>query len=251
MASVTLVTDFPVTNVTYGYSRVSNKPDECRLNSFPADPDHGGKFPIFVDTVQADAVVIRLDPSSVLNWLVANGSAPKLPSGSDPTLSARAYFFDLLSGVRIREPLPAANPEARLTFSLLHTLSHLSLRRAAWLCGLDTTSLSEYVLPRSLTFAIYCNHRFGATIGALVALFEQSLSDWLKLIVSSQKCVYDPLCLTHGGVCHSCTHLPENSCRFFNANLSRSNLFGGFDPILGRPLVGFLPFLAKAHESTN
>jgi hypothetical protein len=251
LASVTLVTDFPITNVTYGHSRVSNEPDKCRLNSFPADPDHGGKFPIFVDTVQADAILLRLNPQSVVDWLKANGCNPKLPKGLDPTLAAQSYFFELLSGVRLRETLPATNPEARLTFCLLHTLSHLSLRRAAWLCGLESTSLSEYVLPRTLTFAIYCNHRFGATIGALVALFEQSLSDWLRLIMISQKCVYDPVCSEHGGVCHSCTHLAETSCRFFNGNLSRSGVFGGRDVILGTSVIGYLPFVSTQHETNT
>jgi hypothetical protein len=250
IGSMELVTDFPVTNVTFGYSRVSNKPNECRINSFPADADHAGKFPIFVDTVQADALVIHLNPNKVLDWLKANGCEATPPNGSDRNLAAQAYFFKLLSNRNVREPLDASNPEARLTFSLMHTMSHLALRRAAWLCGLDATSLSEYVLPRTLRFAIYCNHRFGATIGALVALYEQSLSDWLKLLASSHKCVYDPLCLSQGGVCHSCLHLAENSCRFFNANLSRSHLFGGWDSVLKTTVIGFIPFLLTARETS-
>jgi hypothetical protein len=127
-----------------------------------------------------------------------------------------------------------------MVFGLLHTLSHLAVKRAALLCGLDGTSLSEYLLPRSLTFAVYCNHRFGATIGALSALFEQSMDEWLGAIRDTRRCVYDPVCIGVGGVCHACVHLPETSCKFFNGNLGRSFLFGGRDSVLGEIRQGFL-----------
>src|SRR6267142_5154220 len=86
----------------------------------------------------------------------------------------------LFDNTSLRERLDASRPEARMVFNLLHTFSHLCVRQAALLCGLDSTRLSEYLLPRALTFALYCNHRFGATIGALTALFEPSLADWLN-----------------------------------------------------------------------
>ncbi len=108
------------------------------------------------------------------------------------------------------------------------------------LCGLDPTSLSEYVLPRALMFAIYSNHRFGATIGALSSLFDQFLPEWLGQITNdSQHCIYDPICQSKGGNCHACTHLAETSCRFFNVNLGRSFLFGGIDQELGEIKYGY------------
>jgi hypothetical protein len=120
-------------------------------------------------------------------------------------------------------------------------MSHLFLKKAALLCGLDITSLSEYILPRALMFAIYSNHRFGATIGALSSLFEQSLPDWLgQIINNSRRCIYDPVCQSKGGNCHACTHLAETSCRFFNVNLGRPFLFGGFDQELGEINYGYL-----------
>jgi hypothetical protein len=156
-------------------------------------------------------------------------------------VSARAYFVNLLDGVSLRQTIQAS--EARLVFGLLHTLSHLALRRASLLCGLDQTSLSEYVLPRTLTCAIYCNHRFGATIGAISALFEQSLVEWLAETRSSRRCVYDPVCIDRGGSCHACSHLAETSCRFFNLNLGRPFLFGGPDSVLGEIRTGFFDFV--------
>lgn len=241
LGSVVLATDFPITTATFGYSRVDYQPDMCRLNPFPPDPDYGGKFPIFVDVVQADAVLLRLDHEAVLRWLSVNRCPVTLPNGDDATVSSRAYFVRLMDTVAPRQTIQTR--EARLVFGLLHTLSHVAVRRAALLCGLEGTSLSEYVLPRTLTCALYCNHRFGATIGALSALFEQSLAEWLAEIRSCRRCVYDPVCIDRGGSCHACTHLAETSCRFFNLNLGRPFLFGGSDPIAGDIDVGFLDSL--------
>ena len=50
-----------MTQVTYGYSRKESTPQDCRLNPFPSDQEHGGKFPIFVDSIKADAIVLSLD----------------------------------------------------------------------------------------------------------------------------------------------------------------------------------------------
>lgn len=239
LSRLVLVSDYPIITATYGFSRVEYLPNQCRLNPFPAHPDHGGKFPIFVDQVQADALLLSLNPDRVIAWLERNGCQPNIPVGSDQNLSRRAYFVQLLSSVPLRETLRADSREARMVFGLLHTLSHLSVRQAALLCGLDRTSLAEYVLPRALTFALYCNHRFGATIGALTALFEQSLGEWLASVRGTRRCVYDPVCRDRTGNCHACTHLAETSCRFFNLNLSRAFLFGGRDSELGEIRVGY------------
>lgn len=234
-----LVSDYPIITATYGFSRAEYLPNQCRLNPFPAHPDHGGKYPIFVDQVQADALLLSLNPGRVIAWLERNGCPPVIPVGSDQNLTRRAYFVQLLSNAPLRETLSADRRELRMVFGLLHTLSHLSVRQAALLCGLDRTSLSEYLLPRALTFALYCNHRFGATIGALTALFEQSLTEWLNAVRETRRCVYDPVCRDRTGNCHACTHLAETSCRFFNLNLSRAFLFGGRDSELGEIPVGY------------
>lgn len=239
LKKVTLIADFPILMATFGYSRADYQPNLCRLNPFPPDKDHGGKFPVFTDMIQADALFLRLNPARVLSWLELNGYHPDLPKGTDNALIQQAYFVKLFNDVSFRIVLHNDKPEARLVFGLMHTFSHLCIRQAALLCGLDRTSLSEYILPRALTFGLYCNHRFGATIGALTSLFEQSLEEWLKQVKDNRRCVYDPVCLGNGGNCHACTHLAETSCRFFNLNLSRTFLFGGRDPELGE-IKGYL-----------
>jgi hypothetical protein len=174
-----------------------------------------------------------------------------LPRGATEMQKAkRAYFVQLFSDLNdpniqsepatLTQTLTADHAEARMVFGLLHTMSHLFLKKAALLCGLDRTSLAEYVLPRALMFAIYSNHRFGATIGALSSLFEQSLPDWLgQIMTDTRRCVYDPVCRSQGGNCHICTHLSETSCRFFNLNLGRSFLFGGYDVEIGQIDYGY------------
>jgi hypothetical protein len=239
ISRIDLVSDYPIITATYGFSRAEYQPNQCQLNPFPPHPDYGGKFPIFVDRVQADALLLSLNPDRVIVWLERNGCPPMIPVGSDQNLARRAYFIQLLNDAPLRETLMADRREARMVFGLLHTLSHLSVRQAALLCGLDRTSLSEYLLPRALTFALYCNHRFGATIGALTALFEQSLAEWLYAIRETRRCVYDPVCRDRTSNCHACTHLAETSCRFFNLNLSRAFLFGGHDSELGNISVGY------------
>lgn len=248
IAELTSVNDFPMTNATFGYSRAEYQPDRCDLKLFPPDGDHEGKFPIFVSLVQADAIVIRLDAERVWHWLSRNDVAPTPQPTSN--LARRAYFIELFSQPDVQPAVTLRRDQlqVRMVFGLLHTLSHLCIRQAALLCGLEGTSLSEYILPGALTFALYCSHSSGATIGALTSLFEQSLLEWLGQVRDHRRCVYDPVCERKGGNCHACTHLAETSCRFFNLNLSRAFLFGGvddaggdlyaipvgyFDPILG------------------
>jgi len=247
LSGLNLVADFPMIVATYGYSReefASRRSSQdttfqSRLNSFPHQREYDGRLPIYVDEIQADALLLSLNPDRVHRWLERNSFPPTLPRGSEANLTRRAYFVQLFDDVQLRETLRADRPAARMVFGLLHTFSHLCVRQAALLCGLDRTSLSEYLLPRALTFAIYCNHRFGATIGALTALFEQSLIEWLDAVRDTRRCVYDPVCREREASCHACTHLAETSCRFFNLNLGRAFLFGGYNPELGQIQVGY------------
>lgn len=247
-----LLDDFPIVQGTYGYTRLDPNPDQegthiTQLNAFPPQPNTGGKIPIFIDSIRADALMLKLDPDRVHRWLARNGYVPSLPKGADIELTARAYFVQLFDGVSLKQTLP--DGQARMVFTLLHTLSHLAVRQAGLLCGLDRTSLSEYLLPRALTAFLYCNHRFGATIGALTSLFEQTLVEWLDAIRDTYRCVYDPVCRERDGACHACLHLAETSCGYFNLNLGRAFLFGGYDQITKRQLIGYFdPTLGEASE---
>lgn len=228
-SEIALVNDYTIINATFGFTREEYAPNQSWLNPFPPDKDYQGRLPIFVDKVQADAILISLDPDHVIRWLTANGFQPTLPPGSDTALARRAYFVRLFDEALLHHTLTVTEAERRMVFGLLHSLSHLCIRQAALLCGLERNSLSEYLIPNALSFSIYPNNQFGATIGALTALYEQTLQQWIGAVRGTKSCVYDPVCHDHGGNCHACTHLAETSCRFFNLNLSRSFLFGGPD----------------------
>jgi hypothetical protein len=238
LKNLSLIEDFPIVKATYGFSRVDYKPNACQLNAFPTKQEHGGKYPIFVDQVQADALLLRLDASRVVRWLRHNGLAVGLPGG-EQKYAEPAFFVGLFEDVPLRQTLGADRDVARMVFGLLHTFGHLCVKNAALLCGLERNSLAEYVLPRALTTAVYCHHRSGATIGALTALYEQSLTEWLDAVRDASSCVYDPVCYRREGSCHACTHLAETSCSYFNLNLGRAFLFGGNDPELGEIEYGF------------
>jgi len=242
IADIELVSDFPIITATYGFSRSEYGPNKAHLNPFPSTQASRGKYPIFTDKVQADAIRVKFDHRIVLEWMESCGYRANLPRGSDDNLVRIGHFVELGTDTNLLATIGSEQAELRLVFGLLHTLSHLAIRQAALLCGLERTSLSEYVLPCSLEFFLYSNHREGRTIGALTALFEQSLLAWLTEIIETRDCVYDPICRDHGSSCHACIHLAETSCRFFNLNLSRSFLFGGNDKVLGTIANGFLDF---------
>lgn len=241
IAEISVVTDFPVSTAVYGFTRLGAAPHECWLNPFPRDQRYG-RIPIYTDVVEADALIVRLNPLRMIEWLEHLGFSCHLAGTGSDEVKARAYFVELFNGTRLRETIGQELPEVRLVFGTLHTMCHLAIRHAALLCGLDVTSMSEYLLPRSLSFAIFCNHRFGATIGALLSLFEQTLESWLLGLRDADSCVYDPVCSSKGGVCHSCVHLSETSCRFFNLNLGRPFLFGGTDKEIGQVTAGYVRF---------
>jgi hypothetical protein len=238
VANLSLIEDFPMVTATYGFSRVDYKPNRCWLNPFPPKREHDGKYPIFVDQVQADAILFRLDASRVVRWLERNGQTVDLPNG-ERRYAEPAFFVELFDDAPLRQTLKEDRALTRMVFGLLHTVCHLFVKNAAVLCGMERNSLAEYVLPRALSAAVYCNHRSGATIGALTALYEQSLAEWLDAVRDARRCVYDPVCKWREGSCHACTHLAETSCSYFNLNLGRTFLFGGRDPQLGELPVGF------------
>jgi hypothetical protein len=103
---VNLISDFPITTATFGYSRSDYRPGRCYINPFPPDQDHNSKFPIFVDMVQADAIMMKLDPDRVMRWLERNGQSVRLPSGNgDASLLANAYFVQLFDNIELRETM--------------------------------------------------------------------------------------------------------------------------------------------------
>jgi hypothetical protein len=120
-------------------------------------------------------------------------------------------------------------PITRAIFGITHTLSHILIRSAASLAGIDRTGLGEYLFPRIGALVIYNSHTV-FNLGGLTTMFEENLEELLRNTRSNplaQECVYDPVCKEQwNSSCHACTHLGEMACSFFNRGMSREYLFG-------------------------
>ena len=119
---------------------------------------------------------------------------------------------------------------AERLFGLLHTISHQLLRALAVDSGYSETSLSEYLFPYELAFALHPNDRSESAIGALRAVLEQNLDAVVTRALDNDTCMYDPNCMeANDGADHGCLFLPETACRCWNRYLSRHYLYGSPD----------------------
>lgn len=131
---------------------------------------------------------------------------------------------------------------------LIHTFSHLFIRRMAMSCGYPTPSIRERLyLPTEEDNDLYGVMIYIATtdqhgtLGGLIARGEdvnELQEEILEMINDSRICSQDPLCRTHnpiktnnpwGASCHSCSYLPETSCEGLgNKLLDRQALWSYF-----------------------
>jgi hypothetical protein len=223
------VTNFPIAMASFGYSRVSNIPGKAFLNPFYSQKVEGGKVPIYAINTSAEAIMIQLDPIRVVKWLAANNLAisPENRNEYDSwvwlrnNLSRLSEFRGLLNA-----PKDLLSPAEKAVLTLLHTISHLLMKQVEW-SGFDPESVSEYLIPETLTIIIHTNNYASFTIGGMVTLFEQRLHAWLKGVNNAAfDCAYNPICEDEGGSCSGCLHRQYN-CESFNQYLSRSALKGG------------------------
>lgn len=239
LADVRLIGDFPVTTVVIGYTRDQRESDNTIIRAFPRLQQNDPRTPLFVDTVETEALMFRLDPARVLRWLTLNGlTTGNLPDYNDQ-VSVRAWILNQMVSIDPFQEIPEDEPITSAVYGLVHSFSHLVLRQAVIQSGFDRTSLSEYLFPRALSFVLYSNNRSKFTIGGLYTLFEQTLHEHLRTVMDKGgACVYDPVCMEEAGACHACMHISEMSCEHFNRNLNRKYLFGRIEAD-GSEFVGY------------
>ena len=220
LEAVELLDEFPVMNASFGFTRGGHPAGQSNLQWFKTA---NGAPRVHGQLSKTEALLFRLDPAKVLEWLVANGHG--LQSKTDP----RDARVEILRHARI----PAAGDDPSVetvganVLRLLHSYSHRVMRRISKFAGIDRDSLSEYLIPEHLTFAIYAAARGDFVLGGLQALFEHDLAEAIEEIVRGEhRCALDPGCTTHGGACVACLHVGEPSCRLFNQFLDRRTLFG-------------------------
>lgn len=275
LSEVRLIKNFPVTTVTYGYSRLAPDPDPStegvlsstnsssnsdemagtdggvdeeevtsnganhssndevppRLNLFNA-----GKWAdteVYARTTDAEAVMLQLDKSAVLEWLAANNVIP----------TAEVEDIERLFISRIGSPgrFERINPEMTLTrycYTLLHTFSHLIVEAIGTLSGYGRDSLTEHLLPRTMSTIIYKRPDADFSLGSIFTLFEERFDEMVGQMDEAGYCTFETVCnKEHNASCEDCMFLSDITCQNVNHNLSRSTYFGGlFD---GKRITGF------------
>ncbi|MBM7854316.1 hypothetical protein JOC37_000689 [Desulfohalotomaculum tongense] len=237
-----LIEEFPVITAVFGYTRVSFEPVDNRngrnietvIKAFPRRRD--GRVPVYVDRGGTEALLFRLDPLAVTEWLKGNGLSVNLYNSDKAKL--KMHYLQNIANIDRYAMLNEEDEVTYYVFNLLHSLSHCFIGAASLISGFEKMGMAEYIFPRELSFVIYSNKTV-FTIGGFHTLFEQSLAELMEKCLDPELrlCVYDPVCISKGGSCHGCMHLPEITCSYFNRQLGRVFLYGG--ELNGRKIKGF------------
>lgn len=220
LQAVELLDDFPVLNAAYGFTRGGKSPGESALRWFKTST---GAPRIHGQLSKTEALLFRLDPLEVSKWLSLRGHLLMAHGGArEARLEILRHCVVPATGTDPEQASPGAD-----LLRLIHSYSHRVMRRISGFAGIDRDSLSEYLVPEHLAFAIYATARGDFVLGGLQALFEHDLADSLAEVADGEhRCPLDPGCVAHGGACVACLHVGEPSCRLFNQFLDRRTLFG-------------------------
>ena len=214
---VDLVERFPVLTGQYGYSRGDHEPGASRLRAFSGKD---GGYVVYGEVAATEALVIRLRPSAVANWLRSKGLAV------DEAEDERGAYEAIL---RAMGPDPETSSVFEAIETLIHSYSHRMVRQSSFYAGIDRNALSELLFPAALAFVTFATPRGDFVLGGLQAMFEYDLHTVLdRVVFDESRCALDPGCASNptGAACAVCLHLGEPSCRMFNTRLDRKVLFG-------------------------
>jgi hypothetical protein len=235
-ADMGLIRDFELCRFSFGYSRMEAGPIlrqkrdmdmPVRLNLFPAViHDERSKRPIYVVQQSNQAIYIRLNERRVLRWLQSLECEDMFDITGSQRLGAGLLGASQPMN-RFLEGLPEGTaPRVYFYFyTLLHSLSHLVMKRISEYSGLDLGSLGEYIFPADGAFVVY---RSGTTmdLGNLSAMWRNAGIAMLNAMLAPRaaQCGTGSLCTHRGGSCPDCLMVPETSCIASNKLLSRSVL---------------------------
>lgn len=206
-----------------GFQRVKpSTPDKT------VSPDVGGQQPwLPAAEVFGEGIVLKMNFAALEEW------ADTLPVGELDALKK-------LERKRLDENfwfLPSVDP----VFLVLHTLSHLLLRRITFDCGYSSSSLRERLyFSREHKYAgIMIYTAEGDSEGSLGGLVRQGRSDRLaqsfsEAVEHGRWCSSDPVCSETAGqglggfnhaACHACSLVSETSCVAANTLLDRRMIY--------------------------
>ena len=232
----------PIVFSSYGYTRLERCGEGVKLHGFPQEM---AKRNVYATRLETEGVLFELDRAKVLNWLLENGLICQNDMPTDMgDEGIKMWFLDRIHPDLIMPFSEIDGNEngaiTKYVYTLLHSISHALINEASEICGLDKSSLSEYILPNIPAVFIYCSNSQGFNMGALYSAFQTQLDKWLKRAFDRvKKCIFDPVCINKEKACAGCLYLNEVSCRHFNKDLDRSYLCGYFDNQEQKKLKGY------------
>ena len=232
----------PIVFSSYGYTRLERCGEGVKLHGFPQEM---AKRNVYATRLETEGILFELDRAKVLSWLLENGFICQNDMPTDMSDEGiKMWFLDRIHPDLI---MPFSEIDGngngaitKYVYTLLHSISHALINEASEICGLDKSSLSEYILPNIPAVFIYCSNSQGFNMGALYSAFQTQLDKWLKRAFERvKKCIFDPVCINKEKACAGCLYLNEVSCRHFNKDLDRSYLCGYFDNQEQKKLKGY------------
>lgn len=218
LAAISVVRDFPVALVGYGYTREHSDPRRAKLAPLQHGTDDA-KIPLVAVEARTEGILVELDPATMWNWCAANGWC-RPPSDNLTDHAARAWLVDQTYAEPVTD---AATAIRRVTHAYSHLLMHALARHSSY----SSNSVAEYLLERQASTLVYVAKYTSFNLGGLATLAEQHLEQWIdEAVTNAWTCVHDPICLAERGGCHKCL-ATAFGCERFNRGLDRGYLVGG------------------------
>lgn len=227
ISEITYIPDIHLISSSIGTNRGVSTLEDNYLNHF--EPHWKSKdkdiFKVYSYPFETEGIIFDLNKVEVVKWLIKN----KFLNGDEFN-----QFMDEDEAKNIIMNLDKDGEAYSHLKILLHTFSHIMIRRSSLYTGLDVDSCGELLFPKSAAFLIYSTSNIN--IGGFSFVFENSMIDWFQDVqLDIKDCIFDPSCLDDNGACFSCLYLPEFVCGFFNGFLDRDVFLGKTD----RYCVGF------------
>lgn len=216
---ITYIPDMQLISTSYGSIKGINKfydPDFTpHFEPHWKNTKEREEFDVYSYPFETEGIMFDLDKLKLVNWLLDTYHPSWNHFVSED--EAKAYLFNLKEN----------DEEFKALFKLIHTFSHILIKRSSLYTGLNADSCSELLFPKSGAFMIYSTSNIN--IGGFAFVFEHSLFDWFNEIkLDIQDCLFDPSCINEEGACFSCMHLPEYVCCNFNKLLDRDVFMGNY-----------------------
>ena len=193
--------------------------------------------------VFGEGIFLQFRDDKIDKWLQQHGEASE-----NQIIKYRAAMNRRNSENQGRDLNPA--------FIMMHTFSHLLIKRLCFSCGYGSSSLRERLYfsshgeKRMNGILIYTSS--GDSEGSMGGLVRQGTEKFLGRIVTeaveeARWCSADPVCSdigqregqgpdnVNGSACHNCCIVPETSCEEFNVLLDRGTITGS----ITEPAKGF------------